>query len=489
MATDPKPQPSFSPGRKWKIGAVLLVRTALVLAVVVMVNYLGAQFLPRYYLSAQTRNPLSSRTLAILHALTNHVAVTLYYDRNDDFYPDIASLLKEYHTANSKISIRTVDYVRDAAEAEKIKRQYGLGSSADKNLIIFDCGEGRFKIARGEALVQYAQTGIKDKKLQFSAVAFNGQQVFTSILLTLESHRRFNACFLQGDGEALATDSGKFGYLKLAMILAQNYVAVTNLNLRGADDIPADCDLLVIAAPTTALSESELQKIADYLKRGGRLLALLNYASVNQPTGLEPVLQRWGVNVGADVVKDSNNTTSGGVVVVSKFAQHPVVNALAGNDLSLQMILPRPISAVDWKSPPPDAPQVTELAFSGPDSVLAGDPAAPPRSYPLIAAVEQKSAAGVSNPRDTTRILVVGDSLFLGNLPIEYGGNRDFAVSAINWLLDRPNLVQGIGPQPVKEFRLSMTQRQQREVCWVLLGALPGAVLLLGGLIWLTRRK
>ena len=142
---------------------------------------------------------------------------------------------------------------------------------------------------------------------------------------------------------------------------------------------------------------------------------------------------------------------------------------------------------MDWKNPPADAPQVTELAFSSADSTLAGDAAAPPRSYPLIAAVEQKSRAGVGNPRGTTRIIVAGDSIFLGNYYIEGGANRDFLGYAVNWLLDRPQLLEGIGPRPVTEFRLQMTRLQQREVRWVLLGALPGAVLLFGGLVWLAR--
>jgi hypothetical protein len=34
-----------------------------------------------------------------------------------------------------------------------------------------------------------------------------------------------------------------------------------------------------------------------------------------------------------------------------------------------------------------------------------------------------------------------------------------------------------------------MTRAQRREVRWLLLGALPGAVLLFGCLVWLTRRK
>jgi hypothetical protein len=60
MPTNPKPQPSFSPGRRWRIGFDVAVRTALVLAVVVMVNYLGARFFGRVYLSSQTRVKLSS---------------------------------------------------------------------------------------------------------------------------------------------------------------------------------------------------------------------------------------------------------------------------------------------------------------------------------------------------------------------------------------------------------------------------------------------
>src|SRR5208337_1704332 len=108
MPTDPKPQPSFSPGRRWKIGFDVVVRTILVLAVVAMVNYLGGLFTKRFYLSSQTRIKISSRTVDVLRSLTNQVAVTLYYDTQDDLYPTILSLLNAYHATNPNISIRTV---------------------------------------------------------------------------------------------------------------------------------------------------------------------------------------------------------------------------------------------------------------------------------------------------------------------------------------------------------------------------------------------
>jgi hypothetical protein len=482
-------QPSFSPRRRWKIGFDILARTVLVLAVVVMVNFLGAHFFKRFYLSSQTRIELSSRTESILKSMTNHVSVILYYDNQDDFYPTIVALLDEYRSVNPNISVKTVDYVRDAGEAEKIKEQYKLNSPTDKNLVIFDC-DGRVKIANGDALTEVKLEPVMnstDHEFRRKPVAFKGELMFTSMLLAVTNPKPLKAYFLQGHGEPSLSDSSEQGYMKFAAILGENYIATEPLQLMGDNAVPDDCSLLIIAGPTTALSEPELQKIDQYLAQGGRLFALFNYFSLKRPTGLEPILERWGVNVGDDVVHEPKNTINGEDVIVYDFSQDPVIAPLTG--LALQLILPRSISAVDWKNPPADAPKVDELAFSSSDSTLAGEPGVAPRSYPLMVAVEQKPVAGVVNPRGTTRMVIVGDSFFLGNHQIDSGANRDFLGYAVNWLLDRTTLLKGIGPQPVTEFRLIMTRAQQQNVRWLLLGALPGAVLLLGGCVWLVRRK
>ena len=494
MQTAPTARPSFSRRSRWKIGCDVALRTALVLAVVVMVNYLGTFFFGRFYLSSQTRVQLSPQTLAILKSLTNQVSVTLYYDKEDNFYPTIVALLNEYRSASPRLSVKTVDYVRDAGEAQKIKEKYQLNAPTDKNLVIFDC-EGRIKIVNGDALTQVKLEQVpnpKEREFRRKPIAFLGEQSFTSVLLAVTTAKPFKAYFLQGHGEPSLSDNDNFGYLKFGAVLAQNYIAVTNLELNGDRGVPMDCNLLIYAAPigsaTAALPEPELRQIEDYLKQGGRMLLLFNYATIKRPTGLEPILQRWGINVIPDIVKDWDNSLNNGQdLKVRKFGQHPVVDPLV--QLALQMILPRPVEAIKRPNAPANAPQVEELAFSGEQSTLAGDSTAPPRSYPLIAAVEHKPVAGVANPRGTTRIIVAGDSIFLGNFYIDGGANRDFLGYAANWLLDRSILLQGIGPRPVIEYRLSMTRTQQRQVRWLLLGALPGAVLLFGGLVWLARRK
>ena len=221
-----KSQPSFSRGRRWKIGFDVVVRTALVLAVAVMVNYLGAKFYGRFYLSSQAQQ-LSSHTLNMIRSITNRISVTVYFDTQDEgnFYPTIKALLDEYHSANPNIAVRTVDYVHDPGEAEKVKEQYKLGAAKDKDLVIFD-NHGRVKTVNGDSLTQVRLEEVPnatEREFRRKPIASNGEMIFTAMLLAVENPKPLKAYFLQGDGEPLLSDSGDQGYLKFGAVLGENY--------------------------------------------------------------------------------------------------------------------------------------------------------------------------------------------------------------------------------------------------------------------------
>ncbi|MDR3457153.1 MAG: Gldg family protein [Verrucomicrobiae bacterium] len=506
MNTALKSRPSFSPASRWKIGFDVVLRTVLVVAVAGMVNFLGARFYHRFYLNEQTRVELSTRTLALLHSLTNHVEVTLYYDTHDpeNFYPDIVDLVNAYHDVNNNISLRTVDYVRDAVTAMKVKEKFNLpGSIATpnappaKDLIIFACGD-RHDVVPGEAIVQFKRVPLtpndsnfdpKEKRIQFMKrpVLFNGEVMFTSKLLALSHAQPLKAYYLKGHSEPSLDSTENGGYRKFALQLAQNDILLNNLELSGDTDVPVDCSLLVIAGPMTKLYEPDLQKIDRYLTEGGKLMLLFNYYSRRQPTGLEPIMQRWGVNVLPDYVNDQASSGNDQVVIVRNFNEKTFVNPLT--ELWLEMALPRALVKSGPATAPTGGPQVDALVSSSDTSALADDQSTGPRNYPLIAAIEQKPVAGVTAPRGNTRIVVAGDSFFLDNELIEAGANRDFLNYAVNWLCDHEQLLNGIGPRPVTEFRLALSAHQLKQLRWLLLGALPGGVLVLGWLVWLVRRK
>jgi hypothetical protein len=273
---------------------------------------------------------------------------------------------------------------------------------------------------------------------------------------------------------------------------------VETLSLVGTNTVPEDCNLLVIAGPKDVFPAAELARIEKYLSEGGRLLVLFNVLSIEHPTGLEKILAKWGVNVTAGLIKDPEyfSTPEGldvvaacGVKLPASFnIKHPVINSLIGRQL--QLILPREIDALDLSSQPDNGLKAEEIVFSGPRSFLSnGGMAQRPGTKPLMVAVEKNAAKGVAAERGATRLLVVGDSIFLGNAWIEAYANRDFAGYAANWLLDRPVLLAGVPPKSISEYRLMISNLQLQTVQWILLAAIPGGVLLLGGVVWLRRRK
>ena len=59
----------------------------------------------------------------------------------------------------------------------------------------------------------------------------------------------------------------------------------------------------------------------------------------------------------------------------------------------------------------------------------------------------------------------------------------------MNWLLARDELLKPLGPRPIREYKLLITPAQMTALYWILLLGMPGAVLVIGGLVWLRRQK
>jgi hypothetical protein len=158
---------------------------------------------------------------------------------------------------------------------------------------------------------------------------------------------------------------------------------------------------------------------------------------------------------------------------------------------TLNMVLPRSVQILNRNKSGPEIPKVEELASTGPKATIASSNDAPVpagSNVPLVVAMEKGSVKGVFQERGTTAIVAAGDAEFLKNYAIDAADNRDFARFTVNWLLDQGELLQGIGPHQVIEYKIIMTNSQMNNVRWIFLGAMPGAILAFGGLVWFRRR-
>ena len=86
-----------------------------------------------------------------------------------------------------------------------------------------------------------------------------------------------------------------------------------------------------------------------------------------------------------------------------------------------------------------------------------------------------------------SRMVVFGDSDFVSNSGM-VGGNPDLFMNALNWLLDREELM-AISAKPIEEVRLSLTKKQLRQLLWINMAGIPAVAVLAGVLVWVRRRK
>jgi len=493
---------TFSPRRKWSIAFHVALGVLAFAAIVVMVNYLSARHFRRFHWSQRAAMALTPRTLALLQSMTNRVEVTVFFDGDADLYAPVNQLLTEYLAASPNLEITRVDIYRNPAAAQQVRTRYRLPPEADDNLIIFDhAGRMRVISERMLADTDYVRVPNEDQyEMRTRYLSFKGELLFTSAIADVISPRQLKAYFVTGHKEHdPAGTEVQMGYAAFADLLTENNVLHEVLNLGTSGEIPRDCDLLIIAGPQVRYLPAELDRIEQYLNQGGRLLAMFNPGPILTGTGLERLLSQWGVAVGANLVEDAQNGMDGqaAMFLTSRYGNHPIVAPL--QDVRLQVMFPRTIARAHGSGTDIAGASVAELVYSGTNSVVLtrfrdGAPEPTGRDergeFPLAVAVEKGGLPGVTTLRGgVTRIVVVGDSFLFGNRLLDYLGNRDFANQAVNWLLDRSELMAGIGARPMREYQLALTQRQLQGVRLVLVAGLPAAALLFGCLVWLRRRN
>ena len=493
MPAPDRPPSSFSNGRRWLNWLNTMLAVVAVLAMVVMANYLAAGHFKRFQVDRDSAFKLSAQTLRVLDSLTNDVNITIFFQphgANEEIYGLTSGLLTEYKNACPRyIHVTTLDYNRNVGDAKEFLAKYGLNGTQDKDFVLFDSG-GNTKTAYAKELADYDFSGLLSGQSKFvRRSAFLGEKFFTEYIYDVSNPQQMKAYFLYGHGENDPEENkANVGYSKLAVILKDEINCDwQKLSLQGTNDIPADCQLLIVAASAREgkILPGEIAKIAAYLKQGGRMLALLTRSS-----GLESVLGDWGVEVGDNRVVDldKNFFVRGGTFLTANLFDHPIMNPLASEKMRVFMVFPRPVTKSENIAKIPGAPAVTILAETSPSGI---DIEKHPGTYPLMVAVEQGGIQGVNSPGGRgTRMVVAGDSDFLDDQVIDTAGNHAFAHLAMTWLLQRPQIMlSGLEPRPMKEYKLYMTSSQIQEVRWLFLAGLPGAVLLLGGLVWLRRRS
>jgi len=484
--SDPQQLASFSPTVRGAISRRVILAAVVATVCVVLANLLALQNPARIVLSQSANHSLSPLTKNVLGALTNDVRAVVLFDRQADLFESVKNLLTEYERMSPRLKLELIDPTRDPARAEAVQQELRLPIRSPENRVIFAANDSAKAINESELSI-LDLSGFMDTR-EARRTHFTGEQLFTSAIVAVTEGRQTKVGFVIGHGEHKASDTGgQWGYSKFANILQQKGLLLKEIPLAGTNSIPADCRMLIIAGPRTPYNRDELAKLREFVGTGGSLFTLFNFYSLQRPTGVEKFLADYDFEIGFNQVSDSKNEQSGqgGLLLVDDLGSHPITKPIL--DSELHLLLPRSVGFPEAEND--DSPPGSILAHSSDAGQAVGQSQGNKGSVERegkITLIAAKLHANDGQP--PARLVVAGDSLFLGNSAIEAGANRDFASLAVNWLLEREHLL-AIAPRTVTEYRIDLNRAEMTSVTWLLLLVLPGGTLGLGLLWWRRQMK
>ena len=285
-----------------KVSASVGIIAAMVLATVV--NLLVARHYRRWDVTRGGLNTLSDATLAILHALSEPIALHVLLPSGEPLTLSVEHLLDAYDAESSELVVDFVDPDRRPAEFLALARRYGIDAQrADGRLVagaaaIITRGD-RFEIIQQNDLVQVEDEEDLRRRPRI-------EQAFTGALRAVVSTEHPKACFTRAHGEmeahALRTHLVRSGY---------EIEAVEPNHDATAARSPDDCTLLVIAAPTERVSPPEVARYEHYLNRGGSALVVVGARPDGSDRGYEAfglagLLEVVGMKLDADFVFETS---------------------------------------------------------------------------------------------------------------------------------------------------------------------------------------
>lgn len=470
--------------KAWRrvLSSLNLLTTLVLLAVLcLMVNYLASRRYGRWDLTRQHVTALSEKTLQTLKALKEPVSVVVFYQPSHRLYELMKDQLAEYERASSKLTVEYVDPEQDIARARQLAQQFAI---EELNVVVFQAGTRHKYLSDTElADYDYSAAGFGGEP---RVKAFKGEEAFTSAILSVTQAQSPLLWVVTGHGEKSVEDQEPTGLSDVKRYLEQQNLSLQAVTLLERTSIPEDVKAVAIAGPTRRFTDTEVALLQTYLERGGRLLVLVDPLI---DSGLDSLLERWGVTLGLDIVVDPSRQlpfVSAANLFVTTYSQHPIVEKMK----TLMTLFPlarsvRPVAS------PPEGLRVTPLALTSKDGW--GETQTDSETFQFDAAQDLKGPVSIAVAAERagtppTRLVVIGDSDFLVNAQLGNVGNRDLLLGVVFWLTEQEQLI-GIGPKPIESIKLNLTGHQLVGVFWFSFLTLPIAFGLAGvGMWWLRRR-
>ena len=274
-----------------RFGSYSSALIAIVIAVAVVFNLVISQIPEKYIsfdLSPGKLYTIGEKTEKLLESLDEDVTITVLSEESAAD-ATLSKLLDRYEDESKYIHVEYADPAVDLDLAQKY-------STSTQNSIVVSCGSR-------ETVIDYSNIYVSDYSSYYTtgsySTSFDGEGQITSAVANVTSDDIPMAYTLTGHGESSAGSS-------LSSLLTKQNISLQDLNLMTSGGIPEDCDCLIISAPTTDLSADEADQIIEWLNGGGKAVITANYTET-ELTNFNRVLAAYGMSIDRGIVMEGSN--------------------------------------------------------------------------------------------------------------------------------------------------------------------------------------
>ncbi len=448
---------------------------AAMLAVLVAVNLLAARSPVRLDLTSAGSYSLGPESRRVVEAVGTPVTVTFFYDLRNRAMQDAKALLEQY-AANPLITVRAVDPMLQPAEARRHKVQFA-------GTAIFQSGDRRITV-NGGTEVEFTNGLIRAAQQAAQTVCFTDGHTEADPF-SLKTHDHFETDMSHGHshstgGRALEIhERHGMGMARDALDALGYRVQAVQLS-RGPGQL-AGCSVVVVAAPQVAFEAAEAEQLRAHLAGGGRAILLLEPLVAH---GLDGLLEEYGIRHHRALVLDdeSHYWTDPGTPAVTRYSRHRITRNLAMTFYpGAAALTPAPGARAAGLTL---TPLVQTSARSRTQSV-GGDAVAEDGAQTLMVLATRTMQDDDAARR--AELVVVGDGDFATNSFFARFGNGTLFLNTVSALAEQENLID-IVPRVHTMRTVQLTNGQMQAAFLTSTVALPGALAVIGLIVWRRRR-
>lgn len=473
--------------RKFRYGGYATVLTAIVIAVVILLNVAIGAVEDNWSLAidvtALGATEFADQTYQVLEDVNTPVHIyTLFQDSTTHkIRIQAEEVLNQYRALNKNITVTNVDPVKNPAFVEKYA---GDTRPNEGSLIVTNADESRVKlIDLTEYYYQYNNPYNEQTYTMFSL-----EPNVTSALLFATSEETPRIFFLKGHGEL---EADKYCTNLIEELKGQNFEAAM-LNLTTDIDVTLEKgDTLAIINPVRDLSDNEYEILKKWLADGGKMLFVLDYTTDEKVLkNFTALLDYYQLSFGDGVIAESASATANWTnatynLIPNLNAEHEITAPLSENNYYLILPQVRPINSVTM---PESNALYDNLLTTSAGAVVEGDDGSSLPGTQIVAMAMQQTDA--ADPEKDVRIVLMGSYYAMADTNLIYASyNMNYSINVFNWLADRDTVVE-IGTKMISNNALVVPDAATAYTLGaVVIFTVPLMVLIAGVLVWLKRRS